>query len=423
MRAKNKSKLLALAPIALLMVALLLSSACAGAPPAAEEKTVKIGHIAFSTGPVGDCGLPFTMIGADYFRWQNERYDGIDGIKVDYMWIDSGYEVPRSVAAYQRLKQWGAKFIWSVGTTPNDAIKVMAKEDSMGILGYGGSSELFWPPNVFFCAHMSYAEEGRAGIIWLKNNVPGLPKVPKVGMILSDDAFGWATAHGPLHYEDADGYEVVAHELLPHGALDATTQVRNVMNAGADLLLLHYTVGTNAVVVRDAIRLGFKGPIISTPQALDFALGDLSEGAAEAANVYWLSHFRIIEDRLPAMEPVYEMLREYHPNWDPYHPHPSKCWEVGIICPQIIIEGIRNAINTYGYENVTRANVIKGLEAIKNLDNYGMQTVTYSADDHRGSTEQCVFRLEGGQFKLVGDFFEAPPVADWEKQGNFKWDK
>lgn len=422
MRLNKKTKVIALASTALLMVAVLLSSACAEAPPAAPEKTVKVGYMAFSTGPVGDCGLPATMIGADYFRWVND-HGGIDGVKIDYMWIDHGYEVPRSIAAYQRLKQWGARIIWSFGTSPNDAIMQMAKEDGMPIMAWGGTSELFWPPNVFFCTYMGYAEEARAALVWVKNNVPGLPKIPKVGMIFSDDAFGWASAHGPLYYEDVDGYKVVNHEKLGHGALDATTPVRNVLGTGADIMLLHYTAGTNAVVVRDAIRLGFKGPIISTPQTLDFALTELSEGAAEEPNVYWLTYHHIIEERLPAMEPIYEMLRVYHPDVDPYHPHPSKCWEHGIIAPYAIVEGLRAAISTYGYENLTHANIIKGLESLTNLDTYGLQTMGFSPDDHRGSTEMAVFRLEGGQFKLAGDFFEAPEPADWEKQGNFKWAK
>ncbi len=421
MRLRNKPKVIAFASIALLMVALLVSSACAQAPPAAAEKTVKVGHIAFTTGPVADAGLPISMNAVDSFRWINERYGGVEGVKIDFKWIDSGYEAPRSVAIYQRLKEWGAKIIWSFGTVPNDAIMAMAQEDGMPIMAWGGDSSLYWPPDVFFATYMGYAEEGRFGPVWLKNNVPGLPAVPKLAMILSDDAFGWSTAHGPLFYEAEDGYEVVAHELLGHGALDATTQIRNIMKAGADMLLLHYTVGTNAVVVRDAIRLGFKGPIISTPQALDYALGPLSEGAAEADNVYWLSYTHLTEERLPAMEPIYEMLRTYYPNRDPYRPSEAKVWENGIIAPFAVTEGIRAAIKTVGYENLTQASIIKGLETLNFDSVYGLAPLKFSPDDHRGNPNFAVFQLKGGEFKLVGDFEPAPEPADWEKRGDFKW--
>jgi len=422
MASSNKTKVRALAIIGLVIVALLLSSACAEKPAPAPEKKVKVGYMAFSTGPVGDCGLPGSTMGNDYFRWVNDQ-GGIEGVKIDYMWIDHGYEIPRSIAAYQRLKQWGARIIWSWGTSPNDAIMQMAKEDGMPVVAWGGASELFWPPNVFFCTYCCYADQGRYAPLWAMKNVPGLPKKPKVGMIKSDDAFGWAHARGPLYYPDVDGYEVVTHQFAPHGALDTTTQVRNVIAAGADILMHTYTAGTAAVVVRDAVRLGFKGPIISGPQALDFALPKLSEGAAEAPNVYWMSYHRLLEDKLPAMEPIYKMLKTYHPGWDPYHPHSSKCFEHGIIGPFTIVEGLRAAIKTYGYENLTHANIIKSLETLKNLDVYGLQTLSFSPTDHRGNTKMAMYRFEKGALKMVTDFEPTPAPADWEKRGEFKWKK
>ena len=218
MRLNNKMKIMVSAVTALLIFALLLSSACAGKPPAAEEKTVKVGHIAFSTGPVGDCGLPAVQMAGDMIRWINEG-GGIDGVKIEFNWIDSGYEVPRSVAAYQRLKEWGAKVIWSFGTTPNDSIMSMAKEDGMPVVCWGGAAELFFPvkDSVFFATYESYDREGRAGIIWMMNNLSDLPKPPKVGLIHPDDAYGWSFANGALSYADTDGYEVAANTFADLG--------------------------------------------------------------------------------------------------------------------------------------------------------------------------------------------------------------
>jgi len=78
----------------------------------------------------------------------------------------------------------------------------------------------------------------------------------------------------------------------------------------------------------------------------------------------------------------------------------------------------------FGYENLTRANIIKGYESLKNVSAYGFASnLSWDPEDHRGSTEMAVWQLEKGNFKMVGDFFEAPEPADWEKQGNFKWAK
>ena len=58
MRLANRPEAVASGIIALFMAALLLASAFAGKPVAAAQKAVKLGYMAFSTGSVGDCGLP-----------------------------------------------------------------------------------------------------------------------------------------------------------------------------------------------------------------------------------------------------------------------------------------------------------------------------------------------------------------------------
>jgi len=425
MRLNNRMRIMVSTVTAFLIIALLLSSACAGGPPAAEaEKTVKVGHIAFSTGPVGDCGLPAAQMAGDMVRWIND-HGGIDGVKIEFNWIDSGYEVPRSVAAYQRLKEWGAKVLWSFGTTPNDAIMSMAKEDGMPIVCWGGAAELFFPveESVFFATYESYDREGRAGIIWMMNNLPDLPKQPKVGLIHPDDAYGWSFANGPLSYADTDGYEVVANALLGHGALDATTQVRQCIEAKADIIWLTYTAGTGAVVMRDARQLGFKGPLLVTHYStIDYAIDKLSEGAAEGA--YFNTHTYLLSDQRPGMEELYDIIKAYHPEQDPLRPVDGiVCYLHAPIAIKTVTEGIRAAMNKVGYENLSRQAILEGLESLNNVDCYGLMNLSFTPDDHTGSMGFGMFRYENGDFKLVGDFVPAPPIADWEKQGNFKWAK
>lgn len=425
MRLGNKRKVIALVALILVIVAVPLFGACVKAPAPAAEKKVKIGHIAFTTGPVADCGAFGTITGADYVRWSNER-GGIDGIKIDFMWIDAGYDVPRTVAAYQRLKQWGANLIWSFGTTPNDAIREMAKEDGMPIVAWGGSSELFHPvkEGVFFATYENYAQEGRAGLLWLMKNVPGLPKKPKVAHIGPDDAYGWAFANGPLYYQDVDGYEIVTHQLLPHGSLDATTAIRHAIDAKADIISMTYTVGTGAVVMRDARRLGFKGPLMASHYSMiDYAMGRLSEGAAEGA--YFNTHSYLLADKRPGSEVYFDMIKAYHPEvTDPLRPATGIiCWQHGPQAIKVATEGLRAAIKKVGYENLTRKAIREGLESIRNLDLFGLQTLNFSPDDHTGSMGFGMYQYVKGDFKLVGDFVPAPPLADWEREGKFKWKK
>ena len=425
MRLCHQTKLVALIAMVVAIIAVPLLSACAGGQPApAAEKKVKLGYIAFSTGPVGDCGLPATQAGADYVRWINE-HGGIDGVKIDFMWIDSGYEVPRSIAAYQRLKQWGANVIWSFGSTPNDAIRALATEDGMPIVAWGGPAELFFPAskNVFFSTYESYDREGRAGLLWLMKNLKDLPPKPKVGMIHPDDAYGWSFANGPRYYFDVDGYELVPDQLAPHGALDVTTQIRHFIDAKVDIISFTYTAGTAAVVMRDARRLGFKGPLMGTHYSMiDYALGKLSEGAAEGA--YFNTHTYLLTDKRPGSEEINDMIKAYHPGTDIYKPADGIiCWLHGPIAVKTAVEGIRAAIKNVGYENLNKKAIWQGLESLKNMNAFGLQTVSFAPDVHTGSMGFGMLQYQKGDFKLVGDFVPAPAIADWEKEGKFKWTK
>lgn len=420
---RPKTRIIFLVTTALLMVALLLPIACAGTSPAeGPERAVKVGHLGGSTGPIADAGLPISLGNSDWVRWTNE-HDGIDGVKLDYKWIDTGYESPRAVASYQRLREWGARAIISFGTVPNDSIREIAEEDGMPIVCWGGSAEQFHPveESVFFSTYESYSQEGRAGILWLKNNLPNISKVPKVALIRPDDAYGWAFANGAIHYADSDGFEIVLDAKLGHGALDASTQVRQAMEANAEIISFTYTPGTAAVVIRDARRLGFTGALLSTHySAIDYSIGDLSEGAADG--VYFNTLTYLLTDQRPGMQEIYDMLAAYHPDYDRLRPQSAiVSYLHGIISVKTLTEGLRAAINKVGYENLTNEAIWDGLESLNNVNIYDLMTVSFSPTDHTGAMGYGMFQYGNGDYKLVGDFVPSPPIADWERQGKFKW--
>ncbi|MFC1971785.1 ABC transporter substrate-binding protein [Chloroflexota bacterium] len=416
------SGLLISAVTMVLVIALLLSVACAGGAPAPEEKSIKIGQVAIATGPVADAGYPMAIAFSDWVNWINE-HGGLDGVKIDYKWIESGYEAPRAVAAYQRLTDWGVTGYYSCGTVCNDAIRELAKQDGMPIVTAGGAAEQYFPTegSVFFSMGQPHTAEARAGLLWLMRNLPELPKKPKVAIIRPDDAYGWSFANGVLSYQDVDGYEIVADEKLAHGALDATTAARNAINAGADVIGFMYTPGTGAVVMRDARRVGFKGPLVALhTSTIDYSIGELSEGAAEGA--YFNTYKYLLEDKRPGMEPVFDMLKAYHPDLNPLRPYnPMDVWSMGINSMEILANGLKAAINKVGVDNVDRTALWEGLETLSNLDLFGQQTISYSPTDHNGGEAYGMYQWQNNRFNLVGDFGPPPAIADWERQGNFKW--
>jgi len=419
-----KSRLLISTTMILLVATLILPTACAGgSAPAPEEKTLALGQIAISTGPVADAGLPFAQAFNDWVNWTNEHGGIAEGVKWDYKWIESGYEAPRAVAAYQRLKDMGTKIIFSIGTVPNDAIRELAKEDGMVIMTAGGAAEQYFPveKSVFFGLGQVHTAEARAALLGIKGAVPGLSARPKIALVRPDDAYGWSFAHGPLSYQDVDGYEIVADLKLPHGSLDASTAIRHAIDAGAEVIGFMYTPGTGAVVMRDARRLGFQGPLLAVhTSTIDYSIGQLSEGAATGA--YFNTYSHLPEDKQPGMEPIFEMLKAYHPNLNPLRPsNPMNIWAMGPTAVEVLTQAARAAINKVGFDNVDRKAMWDGMESLSNLDVFGIQTISYSPTDHNGTSWYSLYQYDGDSFNMVADKVAPPEYADWERQGNFKW--
>jgi branched-chain amino acid transport system substrate-binding protein len=115
--------------IAGLVVLVLVASSCAPAAPVVKESVVKIGQMAIFTGPLATLGVPAGHGMIDYVEYLNEK-GGVDGIKVEMLWEDTGYLVPKLLSAYKRLNGAGVVVqISATGTVADVAPELMQKEE------------------------------------------------------------------------------------------------------------------------------------------------------------------------------------------------------------------------------------------------------------------------------------------------------
>ena len=77
-------------------------------------------------------------------------------------------------------------------------------------------------------------------------------------------------------------------------------------------------------------------------------------------------------------------------------------------------EAIRKAIENVGYEDVDGRAIKEALDGIKDFDVYGLASITYEPDDHRGATEMAVYEVRGGEIVRASDWREVPSGRDWE---------
>ena len=88
----------------------------------------------------------------------------------------------------------------------------------------------------------------------------------------------------------------------------------------------------------------------------------------------------------------------------------------GWVGAAVICEAMSRAIEDVGYENLDGPAIKEALDGMKDFDVYGLPSITYKPDDHRGSTKMAVYEVRGGEIIRVSDWQEAPSAHDWESE-------
>ena len=81
------------------------------------EKAVSFLSLADYTGPVAAISIPLVKGETDYFKEVNAR-GGINGIKINFINVDTRYNVARAVSAYRRYRKGHKLLVADFHSTP-----------------------------------------------------------------------------------------------------------------------------------------------------------------------------------------------------------------------------------------------------------------------------------------------------------------
>jgi len=417
-------KLVSVVCTLILLVALVLTT-CAPAKPVTAEKKVKIGLLTFDTGAVSDCGFPSALGAHDIVRYYNDT-DGIpgtEGMKIDLVRIDHGYDIPRAVAAYDKMvHQDKVLGIASWGSSPNDALRDKAIKDGIAVVTCGCAHDLLWPVTVWFSAGPSYPDLVRGLLKWCKEvdwPKKGESRKPKLASITADNAFGWSHIVGVLTGAEMFGFEMIPLQFEPFGTMDATGTALKLKEYKPDYIHIAFTQHGMSVVSRDLKRAG----VTPSAQLIGFTAGadptciPRSEGGI--SGIYLWSPWAMFSEDLPGINKLKEVLLKYHPSADPNVPVLAQgCFFAGFASMGVLLEGVGAAISDKGYENLSREAVVRGIESLKDVNMWDVMSVTCSGDDHRAGRQMKVVQLKAdGSMVPVSGWFEVPGFPDWERRG------
>ncbi|HEY6909092.1 MAG TPA: ABC transporter substrate-binding protein, partial [Myxococcales bacterium] len=284
---------------------------CVAASAQAQE--IKVGGIFDLTGITSDVGKPFAQGVRDGVQWTNEN-GGINGKKIRLVDVDYGYKIPEAVAAYKRMTgDEKVVMINGWGTGDTEGLKAQVNQDKVPYLSASFSGHLTDPsktPYNFFVAP-SYSDQLRAWLHWVKDDWKDKSRNPKVAFFYGDNAYGKAPIEAGRRYCKDIGVDLVDEEIVPGAFQDATSQLLNMKQKGADYAYINVTTTGVSTILRDAKKLGLGTKFGSNPYGFSEALPQVAKEYAEGVTGV-MPHVPFGEN-VPGMKRLEDFHKKNHP--------------------------------------------------------------------------------------------------------------
>jgi len=390
--------------LAAALAAALLAPASARAQKAAGAE-IKVGGIFDLTGITSDVGKPFAQGVRDGVQWLNEN-GGVNGKSVRLVDVDYGYKIPEAVSAYKRMvNDEKVVMISGWGTGDTEALKDFVNRDKIPYFSASFSGHLTDPaktPYNFFAAP-SYSDQLRAWLSWVKQDWKDKGRNPKVAFYYGDNAYGKAPIEAGRRFAKENGIDLVDEEILPGGFQDATSQLLNMKQKGADYAYINVTTTGVSVVLRDAKKLGLATKFGSNPygfsEQLPKVAGDVAEGVTGV-----VPHVPFGTD-VPGMKRLVDFHMKNHPQ-DTHDAMYVRGWATFLVWSEALKRADKaGQLNGEG--------IRKAVETFKDFDVGGLtEKLTYTADDHRPTTKTPIYQVKGGKLVKVAEF-EMPRKKEW----------
>jgi len=382
-----------------LLGAVLLAFGPAGAAETGVTDTeVTFGMWAAFTGPVAHLGTS-TRDGFTLAVNEANAAGGIHGRKVKLVSYDDGGSPQEALAAVRRLISQDRVFALAVGSTSGATLPVIPLINQAKIPFISGTSS-----NVRLLEpHSPYIFRGYPNGKWqgsrLADYVAEKGKSKRPGILYVTDDYGKGAFDVLVQrFKEKHGVSFVAAEQYNKGDQDFSAQLLRIKQSNPDAVIVWAFAPDAAIIVRQARELGigvqlYGGAGTATPL--------FPKGAGQVGIGYLAEYpfpFLPESSNDPAMVKYREAIHRLHPNGLPVG-RPSEYDLLGFGAGRIALEGLRRT-----GRDLTREKFIAALESIKEFDPGVGFPVTFSKDNHEGTTQVRMLRLnEKIQWEVLPD--------------------
>ncbi len=389
---------------------------------ALAKDTIPVGHLAVFTGPTSDVGVPYGKGVADALNYINAN-GGIDGKTIEFQTVDYSYNAPRAVATY---KKWMSRnkpvAIQGWGTADTEALVKFIAKDEIFFMSASYSGHLTDPkgkgthakapaPYNFFYGP-SYSDSCRGLVQWAAEDWKAKGKEGKPQFIHMGDNHPYPNAPKAAcaAYAEELGFEVLPAIVYSLKPADAKAQCLSLKSSGADYAYLGNTSGSNISLLKSCSTVGVSTQFLSNIWGWDEnsikATGEPGNGVA------WVVGAAPWNSDVPGMKTMKEISKISDPKGEESRPlHYMR----GVCTAMFMRDAMAEAAKK---GKLTGPNIKAAMESFKDHVPAGMEGVctpsTWTADDHRGTTEVSVYTSEfkDGKFTMTKMATEEVPRRD-----------
>jgi branched-chain amino acid transport system substrate-binding protein len=383
-----------------LMVALFVVGAT-GAVAQTQERGVSDSEIVIGSsqplsGPAAFWGQGVGGGMAAYIAMINER-GGINGRKLRLVLRDDGYLPTRAVANVRELVERERVFaiVSLIGSANAFAVRDYIVENQVLWVTPTADANMwagFKSKKYLFVTYPGYVDEGRI----LTTYAAQKEGVKSVAVFYQNDLYGQkgllgvkrGVAEAKIKLAGAVSYEVTDRDLSGHAL--------KLRQSNPDAVILYATPTQGALIVREMAKIGFSPKLFAS-----FTLADpvMFQLAGDAWNGVILGQYFPVPGTDAKVDAMLEALVKVNPQLrgSPFNAL------AGVSFMEPFVEALRRA-----GPNVTRDNVVRAFESIKNWDGEVIRGVTFGPNQHQGISRMYIVRSENRQYKKLTDWISYP---------------
>jgi len=373
--------------------ALLASGASAQTLRGVTDKEVIIGMHTDLSGPAAFYGVAASQAARMRFDLINEQ-GGIHGRKVKLVVEDTQFQVPRGVAAINKLINRDKVFA-IMGGTGSSIINAGWREQSAAnvpnLFPITAVRAMFEPlDRLKFAMGTSFYDQIRAGIKYLVEN--GSSKA--LCVFYEDTDYGADVIEAARDQAKVMNLTIVDTVGVKPGDTDFTAPVTKMRQSGCGLVAMATILRTTIIPMGTAKRMGWTDvTFLGTSSPYEYLVAAAPGGATEGLYAGSGIVLPYPETMTPAVAEFAKLYKE----------RTKQDLNAGVIYGWVGADLTAQGLDRAG-RNLNVDTFVKGLESIQGYrDMFGGPVLNFSATDHRGGTATYLNRVENGRWVRVVD--------------------